>query len=253
MPETVLDPREVLGVPAERMPRHVAIIMDGNGRWARERGLPRIRGHEQGARSVREIVTQSARLGIEVLTLYSFSQENWKRPPEEVDFLMSLYGHYLVAERGEIVDNNIRLVHIGRRDGLPAEVLQEMDATIAASASNTGMKLCLALNYGSRTELVDAVRRLAAESADGLRNPAQIEESDISAALYTSGLPDPDLLIRTAGERRISNFLLWQVSYAEIFICDAYWPEFGVSHLHAAICDFAARDRRFGGLTGSSS
>jgi undecaprenyl diphosphate synthase len=248
MPQTVLDPREVLGVPVDRMPRHIAIIMDGNGRWARHRGLPRIRGHEQGARSVRAIVTQCARLGVDVLTLYSFSHENWKRPQAEVDFLMSLYGHYLVQERSEIVDNNIQLVHLGRRAGLPADVLREMDATVAASSHNTGMKLCLALNYGSRTEMVDAIRRLAADAAGGQINPADIDEEQVSAALYTSGLPDPDLLVRTAGERRISNFLLWQLSYAEMYVSDVYWPDFGVEHLHAAIQDYAARDRRFGAL-----
>jgi len=231
-----------------RMPKHIAIIMDGNGRWARARGLPRVRGHEQGARSVRDIVTQCARLGIEVLTLYSFSQENWKRPQAEVDFLMSLYGHYLVVERGEIVDNNIQLIHVGRREGLPEDVVREMDATIAASAHNTGMKLCLALNYGARTELVDAFRRLAGDVAGGLLDSAAISENDISSALYTAGLPDPDLLIRTAGERRISNFLLWQLSYAEIHVCEAYWPDFSIEHLHAAIRDYAGRDRRFGAL-----
>ncbi len=248
MAQTILDPQEVLGVAPERMPRHIAIIMDGNGRWARERGLPRIRGHEQGARSVREIVTQCARLGVEVLTLYSFSHENWNRPREEVDFLMGLYGRYLVAERGEIVDNNIRLVHLGRRDGLPEDVLCEMDRTIAASAANTGMKLCLALNYGARTELIDAVQQIAADVAAGDVSLEEITEQRIADALYTAGLPDPDLLIRTSGEMRISNFLLWQISYAELHVCEAYWPAFDADCLHAAIRDYAGRERRFGAL-----
>ncbi|MCB9849799.1 MAG: isoprenyl transferase [Phycisphaerales bacterium] len=248
MSEATKKSPESLGIDASRMPRHIAIIMDGNGRWAREQGLPRVRGHQQGATAVREIVTECARLGVEVLTLYSFSNENWKRPQAEVDFLMGLYGHYLVAERGEIVDNNIRLVHVGRREGLPEDVLREMDTTITASKDNTGMRLCLALNYGARTELIDAVQRIAKGVADGVIAPADIDESTIADALYTAGLPDPDLLIRTAGERRISNFLLWQISYAELFVCPAYWPDFSVEHLHDAIRDYASRDRRFGAL-----
>jgi len=249
MPELTQAPHEIVGIPAGRMPAHIAIIMDGNGRWARSRGLPRVRGHEAGARAVRDIVTESARLGLQALTLYSFSHENWKRPPAEVEFLMSLYGHYLVAERDEIVGNNIRLIHVGRRTGLPEDVLREMDTTIAASRRNTGMRLCLALNYGARTELVDAVRKLAAEAVAGRLDPEAIEEADITAALYTAGLPDPDLLIRTAGERRISNFLLWQLSYTEIFVSEVQWPDFRVDNLHEAIRDYAARDRRFGGLS----
>jgi undecaprenyl diphosphate synthase len=246
--EPILDSMAEVGLPRERLPRHIAIIMDGNGRWARSQGLPRIRGHEQGAKAVRAIVTQCARLGIEVLTLYSFSQENWKRPKEEVDFLMELYGQYLVAERGEIMDNNIRLVHLGRRAGLPESVLREMDETVRLSQNNTGLKLCLALNYGGRTELVDALRELAAEVQSGRLRPEEIDEEIISRALYSAGLPDPDLLIRTAGERRVSNFLLWQISYAELYVADVCWPDFSVEHLYAAIRDFGSRQRRFGAL-----
>jgi undecaprenyl diphosphate synthase len=248
MAVTTLDPQETLGVEPSRMPRHIAIIMDGNGRWARQRKLPRVRGHQQGANAVRDIVTQCARLGIDVLTLYSFSHENWKRPVEEVNFLMGLYGHYLVAERGEIVDNNIRLVHLGRREGLPEDVLREMDTTVRASADNTGMRLCLALNYGARAEIVDAVRKIAEDAVHGLVEPQDVNDDRIADSLYTRGLPDPDLLIRTAGEQRISNFLLWQISYAELHVTEAFWPDFTVEHLHRAIRDFAGRHRRFGAV-----
>jgi undecaprenyl diphosphate synthase len=246
--ETIVDTMTELGVPRERMPRHIAIIMDGNGRWARAKGLPRISGHEEGAKAVRAIVTQCSRLGLEALTLYSFSQENWKRPKAEVDFLMELYGHYLVAERGEILDNNIRLVHLGRRNGLPENVLREMDKTIELSGGNSGLKLCLALNYGGRSEIVDAVRAIATEVKAGRQHVPDIDESLIGQFLYTAGVPDPDLLIRTAGERRISNFLLWQISYAELYVTDACWPDFGVPDLYAAIRDFSQRERRFGTL-----
>ena len=232
----------------EQMPRHIAVIMDGNGRWACERGWPRLRGHEQGAKAVRKIVTECARLGVEVLTLYSFSHENWKRPQAEVDFLMELYGRYLVAERPEIMDNNVRLVHVGRRRGLPDAVLKEMDITVEASQENQGLKLCLALNYGSRTEMVDAIRAIATEVQAGRLSPEEIDEEYVGRSLYTAGMPDPDLMIRTAGERRLSNFLLWQSSYAELHICDVYWPDFGADQLHAAIKEFARRDRRFGGV-----
>ncbi len=246
MTEPPLDPQEVLGLAPKQLPRHIAIIMDGNGRWARQHGLPRIKGHERGARTVRNIVTHCARLGIDALTLYSFSTENWKRPKDEVDFLMKLYVQYLVAEHDTIMDNNVRFVHLGRREGLPESVLSEMDRIVAMSRDNTGLTLCLALNYGSRDELVDAVRRIARDVQDRKLAPGDIDEEVISRTLYTAGLPDPDLLIRTANERRVSNFLLWQISYAEIHVCDKLWPEFGVEDLNAAIKDFASRERRFG-------
>ncbi len=248
MTEHPLDPTETLGLNREELPRHIAIVMDGNGRWAQQRELPRISGHERGAKAVRAIVTHCARLGIEALTLYSFSSENWKRPQAEVDFLMELYRHYLIAERREILENNVRLVHIGRREELPDEVLQEMDATVKASANNTGLRLCLALNYGSRTEIIDAVRKIAAQVHDGRLNAQDIDEQSFSDALYTAGLPDPDLMVRTAGQQRISNFLLWQMSYAELHFCDALWPDFSPEHLNEAIQDFANRDRRFGAV-----
>ena len=238
----------VEGVAREALPRHVAIIMDGNGRWAEQRRLPRLRGHEAGARAVRAVVTECARLGLGALTLYSFSSENWKRAKDEVDCLMELYGQYLVAERGEIMKNNIRLVHRGRRGGLPESVQREMEVTISQSRANTGLRLCLALNYGARAEMVDAVRRIAAEVRAGRLDPDAIDEGTINGALYTAGLPDPDLVVLTASERRVSNFLLWQISYAELYTCAVLWPDFGVGELHAAIRDYAGRSRRYGAL-----
>ncbi len=249
MPEPPLAPQDVVGLTPQQLPRHIAIIMDGNGRWAKQRDLPRIAGHERGAQSVRTIVTHCARLGIEALTLYSFSSENWKRPKEEVDFLMELYARYLILERDTIMDNNVRFLHIGRREGLPNSVLDEMDKTVEMSRTNTGLALCLALNYGSRDEIVDAVRHIARDIEAGRLAPNAIDESTITQSLYTSGLPDPDLLIRTANERRVSNFLLWQISYAEIHVCEQLWPDFGVEDLNAAIKDFAGRERRFGDVT----
>ncbi len=250
MTEPPLDPQEALGVSRPKLPRHIAIIMDGNGRWARERHLPRISGHEQGAKTVRTIVTHCARLGIEVLTLYSFSTQNWSRPREEVDFLMDLYARYLVAERETIMRNNVRFLHLGRRVGLPESILSEMDRTVESSRGNTGLRLCLALNYGARDEIVDAVRAIARNVQAGGIDPSDIDESLICNSLYTAGLPDPDLLIRTANERRLSNFLLWQLSYAEIHVCDKLWPEFGGEELNAAIRDFASRQRRYGRVPG---
>jgi undecaprenyl diphosphate synthase len=223
--------------------------MDGNGRWAQQQGLPRIAGHERGARNVREIVTHCARLKLEALTLYCFSTENWKRPKDEVDFLMSLYVQYLIAERSTIMDNDVRFVHVGRRAGLSEHVLGEMDSTIEMSRGNGGLTLCLALNYGSRDEIIDAVRGIAREVRDGKLSPDDIDETAISNALYTAGLPDPDLLIRTANERRLSNFLLWQLSYAEIHVCRRLWPDFATQDLDAAIRDFASRERRFGDVS----
>ena len=243
-----LDPRAELGIPPENIPRHIAIIMDGNGRWAQRQGLPRVKGHEAGAAKVREVVTHAARLGVQCLTLYSFSTENWNRPLDEITHLMRLYVEYLIKERAEIMDNDIRMVQIGRREGLPEEVLRELDETASNSRNNQGMTLCLALNYSSRMEMVDAIQTLARQTAEGKLDPSQIDEGMVSRALYTAGLPDPDLLIRTAGEMRVSNFLLWQISYAEIYVTDVLWPEFGREDLNAAIREYARRDRRFGGL-----
>jgi undecaprenyl diphosphate synthase len=237
-----------LDIPPEKLPRHVAIIMDGNGRWAQRQGLPRIEGHRRGALSVRRVTEECARLGIEQLTLYCFSSENWKRPPQELDFLMHLLQQYMIEERSGILQHNLRVCVIGRRDGLPAEVLREIDTTVALSAANTGLRLCLAINYGGRGELVDAVRSIAHDVRQGKLQPEQITEDTLSSRLYTAGMPELDLLIRTAGEKRVSNFLLWQMSYAEIWVTQSCWPEFDEALLHEALRDFATRARRFGGL-----
>lgn len=238
------------GLMPDRLPEHIAVIMDGNGRWAQQRGKPRVEGHRQGVQSVRQTIEECVRLGIGQLTLYCLSVENWKRPKLELDFLMLLLKKYLVAERKQIMEQNIRFTTIGRRSDLPKAVLKEMDESIRRSEMNTGMTLCLAINYGGRTELVDAVRALAAQVQAGKLDPEQIDEEHITAALYTRGMPDPDLLIRTAGEMRISNFLLWQISYAELWVTQTCWPDFDIPHLHAALRDFAGRERRFGGLKG---
>lgn len=240
---------EVLpGVPREKMPKHIAIIMDGNGRWAQSRGLPRIEGHRRGVASVRATVEECARLKVEQLTLYCLSSENWKRPARELNFLMRLLEQYVIEERSEIMAQDIRFGTIGQREGIPDSVLKEIDKTIQLSSTNSGMRLCLAINYGGRQELTDAVRRIAEQVQAGQLQPASITEQTVSDALYTSGMKDPDLLIRTAGEMRISNFLLWQMSYAEIWVTSLFWPEFRSDALHTALRDYSSRDRRFGGL-----
>ena len=234
---------------AGRLPRHIAIIMDGNGRWAVQRGLPRIEGHRRGVTSVRRITEHCARLGVEQLTLYCLSSENWRRPAHELELLMQLLEQYMIEERPLLMRERIRLSVIGRREGLPASTLEEMDRTVSVTAGNDGLRLCLAINYGSRAEIVDATRALAAEARDGLIDPLKIDERAIAARLDTAGMPDPDLLIRTAGEMRISNFLLWQISYAELWITEVCWPDFAEPDLDAAIAAFAGRERRFGGLS----
>jgi undecaprenyl diphosphate synthase len=226
--------------------------MDGNGRWARQRDLPRIEGHRQGADSVRRVTEECNRLGIEYLTLYCLSSENWKRPAEELDFLMQLLQKYMIEEQANIMRHNIRVSVIGRRRGLSENAINAIDQTVAISRSNTGLKVCLAINYGSRAELADAVRGLAEEVQSGKLDPADIDETSIESRLYTVGMPDPDLLIRTAGEMRISNFLLWQISYAEIYVAECCWPDFDEVQLHNALLGYAARDRRFGGLGGNA-
>ena len=235
-------------VPPERRPRHVAVIMDGNGRWAQRRHLPRIEGHRRGVNSVRQTVEEAARLHLEQLSLFCLSSENWKRPQRELDFLMHLLEQYMIEERSTILKQNIVVSIIGRRDGIPPATLREMDETVRLSAANNGTRLCLAINYGSRGEIVDATRAIAEQVKAGKLSPEQIDEQTISANLYTKNMPDPDLLIRTAGEMRISNFLLWQISYAELWVTDRCWPEFEIADLHQALRDFAGRDRRFGGL-----
>jgi undecaprenyl diphosphate synthase len=241
-------PSPIADIPAERRPRHIAIIMDGNGRWARGQNLPRVAGHQRGVDSVRRTTEECARLKIEQLTLYCLSSENWKRPQTEISFLMTLLEQYMIAERATIMDNNIRVRMLGRRDEIPAQVLAELDKTVAMSRATTGTWLNLAINYGGRAELVDAMQSIALQVAAGELAPLDIRESTIAAELYTAGAPDPDLLIRTAGEMRISNFLLWQISYAEIWVTEKFWPEFDEATLHDAIRAYAARERRFGGL-----
>ena len=236
------------GLDPARLPRHIAVIMDGNGRWAQQRGLPRVEGHKRGVQSVRSTIEESCRLGIEQLTLFCLSTENWKRPEAELSFLMMLLREYLIRERAEIIEQNIRFTVIGRREGLPPEVLEEIDENIRVSSTNTGMVLCLAINYSGRTEMVDAVRVLAERARRGELQPEDIDETVVGEALYTTGMPDPDLLIRTAGEMRVSNFLLWQISYAELWVTPKCWPDFDEETLREALRDYAQRERRFGGL-----
>ncbi len=231
---------------------HVAIIMDGNGRWAEARGLPRVRGHKTGVDSVRAVTRHAARVGLGQLTLYAFSTENWKRPPAETTYLMSLLRRYLVTEREEMMRNGIRLRSIGRIDGLPAGVQKALRVSEEITAKNTGMTLCLALNYGARTEIGDAAIRLARDVAAGRvelngGEPATVERL-LAERLYQPDMPPLDLLVRTAGEQRLSNFLLWQISYAEIHVSPVCWPDFREEDLDAALADYSTRVRRYGGL-----
>ena len=248
MPTTKSQPDPLADIPADRRPRHIAMIMDGNGRWAQQQGQPRIVGHQSGAKTVRRITEEAARLNIEQVTLYCLSSENWKRPDDELDFLMQLLAEYLISERETLMENNIRLKIIGRRERIPADVQSEMDRTLEMTAGNSGSTLCLAINYGARAEIVDAFRKIGQQVADGSLKPCDISEDLISRNLYTAGMSDPDLLVRTAGERRISNYLLWQISYAEIWVTEKFWPDFSASDLHEAIRDYSRRTRRFGGL-----
>jgi undecaprenyl diphosphate synthase len=237
----------MIDLQPDKLPRHLAIIMDGNGRWAQSQGMVRTRGHSKGADTIRTVTTECARLGLEQLTLYAFSHENWKRPKPEIAFLMRLLKRFLIDERPTLMDNDVRLTAIGRLDDLPAAARGELDRSIAMTAGNKGLNLCLALSYGGRAELVDAARALATKVAAGELLPEDIDEDAISAELYQPG-PWPDLLVRTAGEMRISNFLIWQVSYAEIYVTDSCWPDFGVPELHKALATYAGRTRKYGGL-----
>jgi len=228
----------------DRLPRHVAVIMDGNGRWAAQRHRPRVEGHRAGIEAVRDTVETSARLDIAVLTLYAFSVENWKRPDTEVSALMGLLKHYLRAELKTLLKNNIRFKLIGQPDRLSGDIRQELADAETRTASNTGMQFNIALNYGGRAEIVEAARRAIRSgiAADAL------DESTFASFLYTAGQPDPDLMIRTSGEMRVSNFLLWQIAYAEIWVTDALWPDFRARHLFEAIVDYQKRDRRYGAI-----
>ena len=228
------------------IPRHVAIIMDGNGRWAKARGVPRLMGHRAGRESVREAVKGCASLGVEVLTLYTFSVENWQRPAREVRALMTILRQTLRAEREELLANNVRLEVIGRPSDLPGPVREEIAATQRYLSASTGMQLNLALSYSGRAEIVDAMRRIVADARSMKLDPAKLDDEFIASYLYTAGLPDPDLLIRTSGEMRISNFMLWQLAYTELWITDTLWPDFRRRHLFQAVAEFQGRERRFG-------
>jgi undecaprenyl diphosphate synthase len=231
-----------------RLPRHVAIIMDGNGRWAKLRHKQRVEGHRAGIASVRDVVETAARLGLQVLTLYAFSVENWKRPKTEVSTLMGLLKRYLRLELDTLLKNNIRFEVIGRSDDLSPEIREELARATQRTSGNTGLLFNIALNYGGRAEITDAVRRLVRDFTAQGRSPDDIDETSLSSYLYTAGQPDPDLLIRTSGEMRISNFLLWQIAYAEIWVTDVLWPDFRRKHLLQAIADYQKRERRYGGI-----
>ena len=242
--------REILDrIDPDRMPRHVAIIMDGNGRWAKARSLPRVEGHRAGIRSVRETVETAARLGFEVITLYAFSTENWKRPRHEVLTLMGLLKEYIKRELKTLRANNLRFRPIGRIDQFDASVQRELQRAVDGTADCTGTLVQIALNYSGRQELTDVIRAGVTEGVNGTLRPDGVDEKWINDHLMTSGCPDPDLLIRTSGEQRISNFLLWQVAYAEIYFCPVQWPDFTTADLLSAVLEFQHRERRFGGLT----
>ena len=239
---------------ATRLPAHIGIIMDGNGRWANHRSLPRVAGHKAGVEPVRTSVETCAELGISCLTLYAFSVENWKRPRAEVEALWRLLSFYLKKEVAHLNENNIRLRAIGRLDELSAAVRKELDEAIAATSSNTGLVLNLAINYGGRSEIVDAVNSLLDQARrTGTLDRLRVDEESLGEHLYTAGLPEPDLLIRTSGEMRISNFLLWQIAYAELYITETYWPDFDRTALLRALNAYQRRDRRFGGLRGTEA
>ena len=237
-----------LGLKLEQIPHHIAIIMDGNGRWAQRKSLPRVIGHRTGAKIIEKIALHCVDLGIESLTLYSFSMENWKRPKSEINALMHIHSEYLVGIRPTLMKNNVKLIHLGRQKGLPAQVLYDLEDTMAETSVNTGMILALALNYSGRTEIVDATRKIAQQYKTGKLRLKDINEQCISRNMYAGKLPDPDLLIRTANEMRISNFLLWQISYSEFYVTKTLWPDFKKTSLEKAIMAYASRTRRFGTL-----
>jgi undecaprenyl diphosphate synthase len=235
-------------IALNQLPQHLAVIMDGNGRWAQRRHLPRIAGHRAGVKAAREIIETCARLKLPCLTLYAFSLENWRRPQAEVDFLMRLLREYLKRELPSIHKNNIRLLIIGRSEQLPDGVRKDIEAGMRLTAKNTGMKLVVALNYGGRAELVDAFNAMLDQVRENGMSAFRADEQTISEHLYTAGLPDPDLLIRTSGEMRVSNFLLWQIAYAEMYVTETLWPDFSRARLLEALADFQKRERRYGGL-----
>jgi undecaprenyl diphosphate synthase len=246
LPAGVVNPEELKR--RGNVPRHIAIIMDGNGRWARARGVPRLMGHRAGRESVREAVKGSVALGVEVLTLYTFSIENWNRPPGEVRALMTILRQTLKQERAELKANNVRLQVIGRPTDLPDPVTRVIEETQEYLAASSGLLLLLALSYSGRAEMVDAVRRVLEDARSSRVAPSEVDEEFLASYLYTSGLPDPDLLIRTSGEMRLSNFMLWQMAYSELWITDTLWPDFRRRHLYQAVADYQGRERRFGRL-----
>jgi undecaprenyl diphosphate synthase len=233
-------------IELSKLPRHVAVIMDGNGRWAQEHGLPRVEGHRQGAKAVREVVRAAREIGLRALTLYAFSAQNWQRPPDEVATLMQLLRDYVIEERDEIMDNDIRLIAIGDVDRLPGFVKDPLDALIRDSAENQSMTLCLALSYGGRESIVAAARALCEDVASGKVGLDQVNEERFASALQTGGLPQLDLLVRTSGEERLSNFLLWEAAYAELYFTETFWPAFGKPDLYEALESYRGRERRFG-------
>jgi undecaprenyl diphosphate synthase len=247
-PEALGEHELVELVRGQPIPAHVAIIMDGNGRWATQRGFPRAAGHREGVKTARAIVKAADALGIRYLTLYAFSTENWSRPEDEVSTLMALLERAVGSELPDLMTRNVRLRVIGRTDGVPAGVRRAIDRVVDGTRENTGLQLLMAFNYGGRDELLDAFRRLALDVRDGRLDPEAISEKDVSRALYTADIPDPDLLIRTSGEMRLSNFLLWQIAYTELWITPELWPDFAPRDLYRAIAEFQGRTRRFGGV-----
>jgi undecaprenyl diphosphate synthase len=247
-PADLSEPKWLERVRSQPLPSHVAIIMDGNGRWATRRGLPRVAGHREGVKAARAAVQAADQMGLRHLTLYAFSTENWSRPEDEVSTLMRLLEEAIYRELPELMKRNVRLQVIGRRHGVPVPIRRGLDRVVQETGGNTGLNLLMAFNYGGRDELVDAFRTLARRVAAGELSPDEISEAHVEAALYTTGVPDPDLLIRTSGEMRVSNFLLWQIAYTELWITPTLWPDFGPLDLYRAVAEFQGRTRRFGGV-----
>ncbi|MBY9081919.1 isoprenyl transferase [Paenibacillus sp. HN-1] len=242
------DRQQPVEISPDNIPRHVAIIMDGNGRWAKRLGLPRIVGHQNGMKAVKRTTIAADELGIEFLTMYAFSTENWKRPKEEVDFLMRLPVEFLAIELDELIEKNVQVRVMGDSDALPSYTRKAMEEAVQRTEKNTGLILNFALNYGGRKEIEDCMRELAIEVAEGKLSPDDINSQLIDSRLLSGGLPDPDLMIRTSGEMRLSNFMLWQLAYSELWFTDIYWPEFGREHLLQAVAEYQRRSRRYGGL-----
>ncbi len=242
------EPTKSVEIQRDNIPNHIAIIMDGNGRWAKRRGLPRIAGHHAGMKAIKRVTIAADDLGVKVLTLYSFSTENWKRPPEEVEFLMKLPQEFLAIELDELIKKNVQVRMMGWKDNVPAHTLQAVEEAIERTKNNTGLILNFAFNYGSRLEIVTAVQKIAEAVQSGLLRPDEIDEDHISACLLSADLPDPDMIIRTSGEIRISNFMLWQMAYAELWFTDVYWPDFNEQLFTQAISEYQGRARRYGGV-----